>query len=89
MKTDLTRHLKLEDLSESERTRAEVWTRVMGYHRPVSAFNPGKQQEYRDRVMYQESLVRFDQEPFQPLGDHPTHSAGADPAPYPAFVGAL
>jgi anaerobic ribonucleoside-triphosphate reductase len=36
-------------LSESERTRCEVWTRVMGYHRPVSAFNPGKQSEHRER----------------------------------------
>lgn len=33
----------------AERTRCEVWTRVMGYHRPVTAFNCGKQQEHRDR----------------------------------------
>lgn len=39
-------------LTDDERTRCEVWTRVMGYHRPVSAFNPGKQQEHRDRVPY-------------------------------------
>ena len=41
-------------LEDHERTRVEQWTRVMGYHRPVSAFNPGKQQEYRDRLMYLE-----------------------------------
>lgn len=26
-------------LNDSERTRGEVWTRVMGYHRPISSFN--------------------------------------------------
>jgi len=35
--TDFQGHVLL---SEAERTRTEVWTRVMGYHRPVSAFNP-------------------------------------------------
>ena len=30
-------------LHDHERQRCEVWTRVMGYHRPVSEFNPGKQ----------------------------------------------
>lgn len=29
-------------LNDSERTRCEVWTRVMGYHRPISSFNIGK-----------------------------------------------
>ncbi len=36
-------------------TRAcEVWTRVMGYYRPKSAFNIGKQGEYGDRVCFAE-----------------------------------
>lgn len=30
-------------LNDSERTRGEVWTRVMGYHRPISSFNIVKQ----------------------------------------------
>ena len=34
------------------RQRCEVWTRVMGYHRPVHAFNPGKQSEHRDRCYF-------------------------------------
>lgn len=41
-------------LSAEERTRCEVWTRVMGYHRPVAAWNAGKQQEHRDRVPFSE-----------------------------------
>ena len=42
------------DLDDDERTRCEVWTRVMGYHRPVSEFNPGKQAEHRERQQFQE-----------------------------------
>lgn len=44
--------VKLED---HERQTCEVWTRVMGYHRPVSAFNPGKVQEQRERLHFIES----------------------------------
>jgi hypothetical protein len=36
-------------LQDHERQRCEVWTRVMGYHRPVSEFNPGKQGEHCER----------------------------------------
>lgn len=39
-------------LRDEERTRCEVWTRVMGYHRPVSAFNRGKQAEHQERVYF-------------------------------------
>lgn len=41
-------------LHEHERTRCEIWSRVMGYHRPVSSWNPGKQQEHADRVQFRE-----------------------------------
>lgn len=43
-------------LDEPERTRCEVWTRVMGYHRPVSAWNMGKQQEHRERKQFVERV---------------------------------
>lgn len=42
------------ELNDDERTPCEVWTRVMGYHRPVSAFNPGKQSEHAERRCYEE-----------------------------------
>ncbi len=42
-------------LRDEERTPCEIWTRVMGYHRPVSAFNPGKQSEFLERVPFRES----------------------------------
>lgn len=43
------------ELKDEERTRCEVWTRVMGYHRPVSAFNPGKKSEHAERVLFLET----------------------------------
>lgn len=44
----------LVELKDEERTRCEIWTRVMGYYRPVSAFNKGKQSEYKDRKYFTE-----------------------------------
>jgi anaerobic ribonucleoside-triphosphate reductase len=44
----------MEELKDSERTRCEIWTRVMGYHRPVSCFNPGKKVEHRERKYFKE-----------------------------------
>ena len=41
-------------LTDVERTRCEIWTRVMGYHRPVSSFNPGKQAEHEQRKFFHE-----------------------------------
>lgn len=41
-------------LAESERQRCEVWTRVMGYHRPVSSFNTGKKGEFAERIYFKE-----------------------------------
>jgi ribonucleoside-triphosphate reductase len=35
----------------------EVWTRVMGYFRPVSSFNIGKKGEYAERVAFEEARV--------------------------------
>lgn len=40
-----------------ERTRCEVWTRVMGYHRPVSHFNTGKKSEHVSRKHFTEAQV--------------------------------
>ncbi len=51
--TDLTEQ-KIE-LSDAERQPCEVWTRVMGYFRPVSEFNIGKKSEYAERTCFKES----------------------------------
>ncbi|MCX4782664.1 ribonucleoside triphosphate reductase [Streptomyces sp. NBC_01264] len=34
----------------------EVWTRVMGYHRPVSSFNIGKKGEHAERVHFKAAV---------------------------------
>jgi anaerobic ribonucleoside-triphosphate reductase len=39
-------------LSDDERQLCEVWTRVMGYHRPVASFNIGKQGEHEGRLSF-------------------------------------
>ncbi|WP_028453567.1 anaerobic ribonucleoside-triphosphate reductase [Chitinilyticum aquatile] len=43
------------ELKDEERTRCEVWTRVMGYHRPVTSFNVGKKGEFAERKFFEES----------------------------------
>ena len=39
-------------LTDDERTPCEVWTRVMGYHRPVDSFNRGKRGEHAERRFF-------------------------------------
>jgi anaerobic ribonucleoside-triphosphate reductase len=46
--------MKNIELTDEERQPCEVWTRVMGYHRPVSQFNVGKQSEHRERRQFRE-----------------------------------
>lgn len=41
-------------LDDAERTPCEVWTRVMGYHRPIDNFNPGKRAEHAERLYFSE-----------------------------------
>ncbi|MGO1540200.1 MAG: anaerobic ribonucleoside-triphosphate reductase [Luteimonas sp.] len=47
-------------LRPEERQRCEVWTRVMGYHRPVSSFNIGKKGEHAERRFFLESAAGLD-----------------------------
>lgn len=49
--------INIEDikLNDAERQPCEVWTRVMGYYRPVSEFNVGKKSEFYSRVCFSES----------------------------------
>ena len=46
------------ELKDNERQRTEVWTRVMGYHRPLESFNKGKKQEYYDRKCFTEKKAK-------------------------------
>jgi anaerobic ribonucleoside-triphosphate reductase len=40
--------------NENKRTKCTVYTRVMGYHRPVESFNIGKKAEHHQRVYFVE-----------------------------------
>lgn len=68
--------------NQSARSRCTVYTRVMGYHRPVETFNAGKQGEFQDRVHFKEpaSVTLYHQplspqQPWQvPLILRPSHS---------------
>lgn len=44
-------------LKDEERQPCEVWTRVMGYFRPVEAFNIGKKSEFAERVCFKEKIA--------------------------------
>lgn len=37
------------------RTRCEIYTRVMGYYRPVTQFNNGKKSEFYTRKYFSET----------------------------------
>lgn len=45
-------------LSENQhlRTKCLVYTRVMGYHRPVESFNIGKKGEHKQRIHFSERV---------------------------------
>lgn len=42
------------EINFKERQPVECWTRVMGYFRPFSYFNKGKQAEFNERVWFTE-----------------------------------
>jgi len=50
-KLDLKEENKMSE--NKERTRCEVYSRVVGYLRPVNQWNKGKQQEFSDRKMFE------------------------------------
>ena len=42
------------EANAQKRTKCLVYTRVMGYHRPVESFNIGKKGEHRQRTHFAE-----------------------------------
>ena len=42
----------MQDTEVKVRVPCEVWSRVMGYYRPVSWWNVGKKAEYADRLPF-------------------------------------
>jgi hypothetical protein len=58
--TEMQPRAKPITLDDSERQPCEVWTRVMGYHRPVASFNIGKKGEHYERRFFREACARLD-----------------------------
>jgi anaerobic ribonucleoside-triphosphate reductase len=42
------------EIPNEERQPCEIWTRVMGYYRPISNYNTGKLGEFHERVEFAE-----------------------------------
>jgi ribonucleoside-triphosphate reductase len=38
---------------ENQRTKCEIYARVVGYIRPINLWNDGKKAEYDDRVVFE------------------------------------
>lgn len=47
-----TKNDKTYTVDDSERQECENWTRIMGYFRPISDYNPGKRSEFDERVWF-------------------------------------
>ena len=58
--TDLSNQSRLKkiELQDAERQPCEIWTRVMGYHRPVASFNTGKKGEFHERQYFCEPAAQ-------------------------------
>ena len=59
-RTTITLAARPPFLADAERQRCEIWTRVMGYHRPVSSFNIGKQGEFHERTCFTEGRAALE-----------------------------
>lgn len=75
-------------LHDEERTRCEVWTRVMGYHRPVASWNPGKQAEHLERRFFREATAAGTGSDGHDLAPSAQQGrTGGSPAPFGRHIG--
>ncbi len=49
---------KKQKVLNSERTECEVYSRIVGYIRPVKNWNPGKTAEFHDRKNYDQVITK-------------------------------
>jgi anaerobic ribonucleoside-triphosphate reductase len=54
---------------EKKRVPCEVYSRVVGYIRPVSQWNEGKQEEFSERHMFSESAAPGEKQRASGAGD--------------------
>jgi len=59
-------------LTDEERQPCEIWSRVMGYLRPTTEWNLGKQSEFKDRRFFTEATaLKRQPAPATPPADSP------------------
>ena len=51
---NLVKSNSILEMYVEKRTKCLVYTRVMGYHRPVESFNKGKKGEHKQRIYFKE-----------------------------------
>ncbi len=49
--------ISVTELKNNERQPCEIWSRVMGYFRPLSEFNIGKKSEFYERKCFDENKI--------------------------------
>ncbi|NGM63040.1 hypothetical protein G5B30_14100 [Sphingobacterium sp. SGG-5] len=54
MTTNTAERTLILQQNQQHRSKCLVYTRVMGYHRPVESFNIGKKGEHRQRTHFSE-----------------------------------
>ena len=47
----------MNELKDNERQPCEVWTRVMGYFRPMQNYNKGKVSEFNERKYFNQNVA--------------------------------
>lgn len=57
MTNNTQKQLLILQQNQQQRSKCLVYTRVMGYHRPVESFNIGKKGEHRQRMHFKEQYA--------------------------------
>jgi hypothetical protein len=60
--------MTFDNVNPRLRTKCEIWTRSMGYCRPVQNFNKGKKSEFKERKFFTESAAFASMEGFSVCG---------------------
>lgn len=51
--------MKRKKIQQKDRTRCEVYSRIVGYIRPIDNWNAGKQAEFKDRQTYDKTVTNI------------------------------
>ncbi len=48
--------MEIKDIPTEKRTKCEVYSRIVGYLRPVEQWNKGKREEFHNRETFEKSV---------------------------------